>query len=228
MRIIKNHKKIAINRRIGSYSTIGALLILAGGFTISFDRNLLPYSIVTLVIGLVLSQVGTYYTNRFGRSPRPDELLVQALKGLDSSYTLYVFTGPIPFLLVGPAGIWCLQTYTQRGKVIFDNGKWKHQGTNLYTKIFTQDFLGDPCQSAVKAIETTRLHLEHIGIPNIPEIQALLIFVNPGITLETEGSPYCTLQADKIKDFFRRKAKESIRVVSPETIKSIQALLPSE
>ena len=85
MRIIKNEKIIKRNAKIGSIVTILSLVILGGGMYITFTNpELLNISVIALLVGFILSQVGIFFTTRWGRRPRPDELLDQALKGLDT------------------------------------------------------------------------------------------------------------------------------------------------
>jgi len=80
MIIVRNEKLIKRNTQIGKYSGIIAIVILGGGMYLSFQyQDLVIYSMVALILGFVLSQVGIFYTNRFGRSPRPDQELDNAL-----------------------------------------------------------------------------------------------------------------------------------------------------
>src|SRR3972149_3074384 len=106
MQIISNEKLIHRNRNIARYSSILGLAILVGGMIISFSRpELIIFSFAALILGFLISQVGIYFTNRWGREPRPDQLLNQALTGLDTKYRIYHFMSPASHLLVGPAGI---------------------------------------------------------------------------------------------------------------------------
>lgn len=109
MIIVRNEKLIKRNTQIGKYSGIIAIAILGGGMYLSFQyQDQIIYSMVALILGFILSQVGIFYTNRFGRSPRPDQELDNALKGLDDQYVLYHYQSPVDHLLIGPAGIWIL------------------------------------------------------------------------------------------------------------------------
>src|SRR4030065_1598293 len=107
MEIIINERLVRRNARIGQVSSIVGLLVLAGGMYISFARQeYFSLSMAALLLGFTLSQVGIYFGNRWGRRPRPDELLSQALKGLDGRYTLYHYGTTASHLLVCPAGVW--------------------------------------------------------------------------------------------------------------------------
>ncbi len=70
MDIITNDRLIQRNARIGQVTSIVGLLVLAGGMFISFTRaELFLFSLIALVIGFGLSQVGIYFGNRWGRRP---------------------------------------------------------------------------------------------------------------------------------------------------------------
>ena len=129
MKIIKNEKLIKRNGKIGGWISLAAIAVLGLGMYISVTRTeLISYTLIALVLGFTLTQVGMYLGNKFGRSPRPDEKLDAGLKGLPGEFTMYHYTTPASHLLVGPAGLWLLMPYHQRGKVafkpIFFNSLW--------------------------------------------------------------------------------------------------------
>jgi hypothetical protein len=145
MDIITNDRLIQRNARIGQVTSIVGLLVLAGGMFISFTRaELFLFSLIALVIGFGLSQVGIYFGNRWGRRPRPDEVLDTALKGLDGRYSIYHYSSPTAHLLIGPAGIWVLLPRNQAGEITYDETKkrWRQKGGSIYLKIFAQENLG--------------------------------------------------------------------------------------
>ncbi|MDX1437131.1 MAG: hypothetical protein R3335_09985, partial [Anaerolineales bacterium] len=120
MRIVSNDGLIKRNARIGQFASIVGLLVLGGGLFISFQApEQFTLSWGALLIGFVLSQVGLYFTNRWGRSPRPDEELSKALKGLTQEYTLYHYSTPARHVLLGPAGIWVLSAHQQNGEITY-------------------------------------------------------------------------------------------------------------
>ena len=121
MRIIKNEKLIVRNGKIGNWTSIAALAVLGLGMYISFSKpELFTYSIICLVVGFIMTQIGMYMGSRWGRSPRPDEKFDTGLKGLHSEFNMYHYSSPVSHLLVGPSGVWVLLPYHQRGKVSFD------------------------------------------------------------------------------------------------------------
>ena len=97
MRIIKDEALIKRNGRIGQWTSLGALAVLGVGMYLSFQRpDLFAYSIGALILGFTMTQVGMYFSNRFGRSPRPDEKLDAGLKGLPGDTTLYHYVRRLP------------------------------------------------------------------------------------------------------------------------------------
>jgi hypothetical protein len=142
MKIIKNEKLIKRNGAIGNWTSLAALGVLGLGMYLSITRReLFAYYLVALILGFTLTQVGMYLGNKFGRSPRPDERLDAGLKGLQNEYVIYHYTTPASHLLVGPAGVWVLLPYHQRGQVIFRKNRWRLSGGGFaqsYMRIFGQ------------------------------------------------------------------------------------------
>jgi hypothetical protein len=181
------------------------------------------------LVGFTLSQIGIFFGNRWGRHPRPDEVLNQALKGLDGRYTLYHYRTPTAHLLVGPAGIWALFPRNQRGVITFEKGRYRQRGGGImmsYLKMFAQEGLGRPDLD----IEHDRENLEKYFISkletdNVPPIQAALVFTNDKVTIdiaEDADLPAVTLTAGKLKEHIRKFAKG--KPISLDRAQEIQRL----
>ena len=158
MRIVKDDALIKRRGRIGQWTSLGALAVLGIGMYLSFQQrtDLFPYSIGALILGFTMTQIGMYFSTRFGRSPRPDEKLDAALKGLPGDTTLYHYTSPAPHLLVGPMGIWALLPYHQRGRLTYEGKRWRLRGGGFmqsYMSLFGQEGLGRPDAEAGSQIE---------------------------------------------------------------------------
>jgi len=228
MKIVKNEKKIKRNATIGSIVTIVSLATLGLGMYITFSKPELIYlSIIALVIGFILSQIGIYYTTRWGRKPRPDELLDQSLKGLNQRYILYHYHTPAAHLLIGPAGIWTLTPKHQRGTITYEKKRWKQKGGGLlqgYLRLFAQEGIGRPDLEIESDIDQLSKFLKK-RLPDIEidPINAALVFFHPDVVLQVEDAPTPTLFSKKLKDFIRKKAKEA--PLSPEIYEGIQAVL---
>ena len=228
MKIIKNEALIKRNSRIGQWTSLAGVVVLAAGMYLTIKRpELFNYALISLLLGFILTQVSIFLGNRFGRSPRPDESLDAALKGMPGDYSLYHFTAPVPHLLVGPAGIWVLKPYRQNGKVTFRNNRWRMAGGGFmqgYMRLFGQEGMGRPEGEADSDIRSVQKELaRHMDEDKIPPINAMLIFTSPEVEIEAADSPLPGLRAKQVKDFLRQKAKES--PLSSEDIQRVRAAL---
>jgi Nuclease-related domain len=235
MQIITNDKLVRRNRAIARYASIVGLIVLIGGMIVSFSRpELVIISFAALIMGFLLSQVGMYFTNRWGREPRPDQFLNQGLKGLDNKYTLYHYTTPVPHLLVGPAGIWVLMPKHQKGAITYEKGRWRQKGGGFlqsYLRLFAQEGIGRPDLEVAGEVDSLETYLKK----NLPEvesfpIQAALVFTNEKADLQIDESvevPIPTLYLNKLKELIRKSAKA--KPITAERLGQIQALLsPTE
>jgi hypothetical protein len=231
MNIIRNEKLIKRNSLIARITMFGGLIVLAGGLFISFGRaDLFWLSTVALVVGFILSQIGIYYANRWGRSPRPDQLLDLSLKGLDGKFTLYHYETPANHLLVGPSGIWVLLPRPQKGYIGFSNGRWHHRGGSIYLKLFAQEGLGRPELEVKDEIRRVQEYLaKSLEGVSLPDVRAALVFTNPTVEIdipEDETPPAETIQAGKLKELVRKNAKE--KALNSTVTQQINALFQSE
>ena len=228
MKIIKNEKLIKRNAQIGSWTSLAALAVLGLGMYISFTRpELFVYSLIALLLGFTLTQIGMYMGNKFGRSPRPDEKLDAGLKGLQNEFIMYHYTTPVSHLLVGPGGVWVVMPYHQRGQVVFQKNRWRMSGGGFlqgYMRIFGQEGLGRPDIEIDNEIKSLTKHLlKHMDESEIPEIKALMVFTNDEVEIEAEGSTVPAMKTKQLKDFIRQKAKE--KKLSSETIQKLKTAL---
>lgn len=231
MKIIKNEKLITRNSKIGQWLNLGSLGVLGLGIYISVTRpELFIVSLVSLLIGYIMSQVSMYMGNRWGRSPRPDEKIDAGLKGMHSEFNMYHYSTPVPHLLVGPAGVWVLLPYHQRGKALYEKSRWKIKGGGFlqgYMRIFGQESIGRPDLEAESDIQLVRKFLlKHMDESAVPEIKAVLVFTNDQIEIEASESPIPALKLKQLKDFMRQTSKN--RVLSNQKITEITSLFPKE
>lgn len=230
MIIVANEKLIQRNKKIGNYSGILSIVVLGIGMYISFKfQDMISYSLIALIVGFTLSQVGIFYSNRFARSPRPDEELDAALKGLDDQYALYHYQSPVNHLLVGPAGIWTLYPFPQTGKVTYDEkkGRWKKMGGNLYLRFFGQDNIGRPDKEIERDQARLKAALSKIPDFEVPEIRSALIFTDEKAIVEADNAPRPTLHARQLKKTIRKESKGD-RTIPVHTVKTIQDYLGLE
>ncbi len=209
MKIVKNDKLIKRNSRIGQWTSISALIVLAGGMYLTFQQpQLYLVSLGALVVGFLLTQIGISFSNRWGRSPRPDEQLDAALKGLPGETAIYHYVTPVAHLLVGPAGIWILHPYHQRGVLTYTKNRWRISKGGFmqwYMSVFGQDALGRPDLEVQSEIDSLKRYLDKNteGL-ELPQIQAALVFTNEQIEIDGSEAPQPVLKLKQINDFFRQ------------------------
>jgi hypothetical protein len=227
MKIIKNEKLIERNGKIGQYTSLGALLILGLGMYISFSKpEYFTYSIVCLVVGFVMTQVGMYMGNRWGRSPRPDEKIDAGLKGIHSEFNMLHYVSPASHLLVGPSGVWVLVPYHQAGNFTFEKNRWKLSGGGFlqkYMRIFGQDGIGRPdidAENEVRALN--KFFAKNLDGSFTPEVKPILLFTNDTVELNAGDSPIPAMKIKQLKEFIRQGGKN--RVFSTNQIEKITSL----
>ncbi len=230
MKIIKNEKLIKRNSVIGQWLSLGALAVLGLGMYISFTKpELFTYSLICLLIGFIMTQVGMYMGSRWGRSPRPDEKLDSGLKGTHAEFTLYHYATPAAHLLVGPAGVWALLPYHQRGKIFFEKNRWKMKGGGFlqgYMRIFGQEGIGRPDIDAENEILTIRKFLsKNMNEADLPEVKAILVFTSDEVELDAGDSPIPAMKLKQLKDFMRQNSKS--RALYQDKINQINSVIAS-
>ena len=228
MKSIKNEKLIKRNATIGNWTSLAALGVLGLGMYISFSRpELFTYSLIALVLGFTLTQVGMYMGSKFGRSPRPDERLDAGFKGLQNEFVMYHYTTPASHLLVGPAGVWVVMPYHQRGQVEFKKNRWRVTGGGFlqsYMRIFGQEGMGRPDVEIENEIKAVKKYLaKQMDESEVPGIDALMVFTNENVEVDPGDSPIPALKLKQVKEFMRQKAKE--KKLSAETINKIKSVL---
>jgi hypothetical protein len=167
-----------------------------------------------VLVSFIITQASLYLGSRFGRRPRPDEQLDAALKGIPGDYSIYHYITPIPHVLVGPAGVWILIPYHQKGKVIYEKNRWKNSGGGFlqgYMRIFGQEGLGRPdleAESQVAALE--KFFRKKMGEGETPPpMNIALVFLDPNVEIENEGAPVPALHIKKLKELIRKAAKDA-------------------
>jgi hypothetical protein len=239
MNVFSNEKTIRRNGKIGSYTSLVAFGLMLLGMYFSFrltdpqfarqNENYNWLMAGSLFVGFILFQVGTYFMNRFGRRPRPDEALTATLKGLTKDYSLYNYLTPVNHLLVGPAGVWIIECYYQRGQISYKGGRWQQKGGGfflMYMKIFGQEGLGRPDLEVKADMESLGDALKKTLGEDVPPINVALVFTNNLAEVAADDAPNPTLKLKDLKDYLRKYAKTN--PLPAEQIKRITTVLPDE
>ncbi len=240
MKIITDPKKIERNKKIGLYTSLGSLVALfaGAGMTMSslfrsfdnpenIDPALTNYAFIAMAIGLILSQIGVYFANRWGRNPTIDERISQSLKGLDDRYSLYHYVTPVPHLLAGPSGLWVINAQYQQGAIVYENKRYRQRGVGLFTRFMGQEGVSRSDEEAkAYSADLEKMLKKQLPDTELPPIQPIVVFTHPKTTVQAAEAPVPTIHVEKLKDFVRRKTKET-----PASIAALQAVkevLPDE
>jgi hypothetical protein len=227
MRVTTNPKLIKRRSRLGMIASLSGIAVLALGMFASFRPQIAWVSLVALIIGFMLAQFGSYNLRRWGRSPRPDQVLDEGLKGFDDRYHLYAWTLPVPFVLLGPQGIYTLTTRDQTGQVSVTGSTWKSKlSLGRLLSIFAQEGLGNPTTDA--QTQAAKLSTWITGkLPDLSiEVQPIVVFIDPRVQLEVDAPTVPVLDPKGIKKWLRGGGKgQNLRSVD---LRALETLFDAE
>jgi hypothetical protein len=230
MKICINNKLINRNKKIAQLTLYFSLALLAVGFIWTI-RNPEPskatVGYLILVPSYLLVQVSIYLANRWGKSPRPDEIVTQALKGLDDKFTLYTYSTGVPNLLIGPIGILIINPYHHSGEISYDVEKKRYVqkgGPNFLSKYFSQEGLPNITKNSKSLKAKLLLYFSKNKIQNTEEPQIINIFSSENVVLNTKNAPEIALKSEKLKDYIRKTKKNRKNIC--ENCESIKEKLP--
>jgi hypothetical protein len=130
-------------------------------------------------------------------------------------------------LLVGPAGVWLIKPYHQRGQVLFSKNRWRMSGGGFlqsYMRVFGQESLGRPDTEIDNEARSLRKYLlKHMDESEIPEINPLMVFTDDAVEIDAEEAPIPAIKLKQLKEFIRQKAKE--KKVPAETLSRLKSVL---
>jgi hypothetical protein len=213
MRLITDQKLVNRNLWIGKYSFYAGMALLVAALIVNFmalrpeNQQWVVYAFAAFLVGFTLTNVGTFFNNRWGR--RPDKGLADALRGLDDRYTLYNYRLGAAHVLVGPSGVHVLVPKYQPGPISYSNGKWLNAGQSrgFLFGMFARDPLGNPSAEAAAETESLNAFLKK----RAPEVgiapQALVVFMHPRAEVSAKESPVPALHVKQLKEHLRRHPK---------------------
>jgi hypothetical protein len=225
MRIITDEARIAKGARLGKIATFVGLGFLIGGLVISLalqDTPLLWLSFACLVLGLVISSVGTMNMNRWVREPRADQALVQGLKGFDDRYLLYNYVLPAPHVLLGPTGLWVLTMLGQGGTVRYEDGKLRRDFSLRRVFLFlSEEGMGRPFKEADAQVQTLRQFLGANGVDGELEIDNALVFFDPRVDLVVTDPPRPIVVPKGLKRAIRKQTEKKLSSTQYQQLKEL-------
>ncbi|HDN80915.1 MAG: hypothetical protein DRI61_00530 [Chloroflexi bacterium] len=211
MKVILNEKLIASRGRLGKIASFVGLGVLLLGFILSFFPRFFIISLICLLVGLIISNIGTYNLNRWVKRPRSDEAIARALKGLDDRFWLFSYVFPAEHVILAPSGLYVVKPKPHDGEIICEGNRWhrKFKWTRLL-RAFYEEGLGNPTMEVIAEADKMRSFLSS----RLPEdfeveIKEVILFTNPAARLELKSPAIPVLTPKALKNFIRRKGEKS-------------------
>lgn len=225
MRLVVNDAKIARGARLGKIATFVGLGFLLAGFIISLtlrDLVFLWVSLGCLVVGMLISSVGTMNMNRWVREPRADQALAQGLKGFDNRYVLYSHSLPVPHVMLSPAGLFVLTAMGQDGKIRYDGIKFRRDfSLGRLFRFMAEEGLGRPLAEAEREVETLRQYLAEHDTGEDVEIQNVIVFYSPRAELDVADAPVPIVDPKGLKRAIRKQADGKLPAKEYEALRQL-------
>jgi len=214
MKIANNDKLIKRNKKISRIVLISSLGLLAAGFLWSIgnpDSVSESFSYIVLIPAYLLVQISIYLSSKWGKEPRPDQIIEAHLKGLNNEYFLINYYAGVPHLLIGPAGLQIINPYHHEGEITFNQEKNRFVqkgGPNFLAKIFGQESIPNILKDTSRLKNDLSSFLEkseiHTDIPS----NVINIFHSEKSEIRVKNSPVSIIHARKLKDTIRKEAKK--------------------
>ncbi len=189
---------------MGTYFTLAGMAVLVGGMLSTTRIEWMWLSLAALILGLVLSQFGGYNMRRWGRRPRPDQVIEEGLKGFDDRYRFYAWALPVPYVLLSPQGIVSFVTRDQTGQITNRRDGWRSKfNIGRLLLVFAQEGLGNPTREA----EMRAAKLEDWISEQLPgvqiKVQPAIVFINERTELILDEPEVPVLEPKGIKKWVR-------------------------
>jgi hypothetical protein len=220
MQIIRDEALVGRRKKVGNIASLLGIAIILGGMIFTWvapgrdvSAQLLIYvPLLTLLVGFIVSSIGMYYVNRWGRSPRPDEVLDRSLKGLSRGYKLYHYALPAPHVLLTPGGPMVLVAKFEGGEFTVEDDKWRQRFSAMRVLGFMgREGLGNPSKDADYLVERMRRYLEE-NEPELGEVpvSAVIVFTAEKVVLNVGETRIPVLRAAKLKGYLRSQADKPL------------------
>ncbi|NOZ73426.1 MAG: hypothetical protein GXP38_16245 [Chloroflexi bacterium] len=253
MRTYVNKKHITRRMTFGRRASFAGLIILMAGMLASFSPGLiagwiksgnslgntvwaqwllqggwLVVSLVCLLIGFLLGQIGNHNIRRFQRSPRPDEVIAKALKGFDDRNHLYAWSTPADLVFVGPAGVYTIITRDLSGQITIQNDRIKQPFSwRRMLFAFGQESPGLPVQEAVETAQKLEAWLNEGSETKLPvEVRPLVVFTNDKAELDIQSASAPVLHYKQLKQYLRNQLRGTS--ISKDVLKAVIEKLDQE
>ena len=207
MKIVRNDKLIKRNKTIGNVASVTGIGILVFGLIMSFNQSPVKtlISFIALIVGFIIAQLSTYFVTRFAREPRFDEIIADNLSKLNDNYTFYVYSTPVPMVLVGPAAIWVPVTTMADGEIYFDK-KWRQRGGKMFLRLFGQGNIGKPALDVDSSVaEVSKILEKKLNSSQTLPVKGILVSMNPeAIIGDVSAAPTMVVEPGALRRTIRK------------------------
>jgi hypothetical protein len=228
MEIFTNERKVKVNTEIGRWVSLAGLAVLIVGMVVSIRRpGLILISMGSLLVGFIASAVGAYYANHWTRTPRADQVLSGALKGISNKYHMYHYLLPVSHVMLGPTGLFVFRTYLHEGPVEYDGKKWRQKRTLArFFGLSGQDSLADPVRDAMHDAQRLQDWLaKRIAQDKVPDIQPFIVFVRDNVELDVAETSVPVVHHKQLKSRIRALDKACTEPLGQNQLYDIEQAL---
>ena len=202
-----NDQAIQRKAKIGKILTLAGFGIVIGSLILSFRETEYANSLLIVAfIATIIIQIGFGLTNRWGKSPRSDELIDRALKGLDSSYSIFHFLLGADHVIFGPSGAYILVPSIEKGVINFHDGKW-WQTIRRRGKAKEKALKNLASEAAIEVRATEKALKKAVSNGETPDLTPLLVFMHPQAMIHTADANPQGIHYKKLKSFIRKYRK---------------------
>jgi hypothetical protein len=197
MKVILDRERLRRRATASHAASLGGMLTMLGSVALAlFAQQWVTLASLLLFLGFAVATTGIYFANRWVRKPRPEDVLDQALKGLDDRHRLYHYLPHAPaHLLLSPTGVVVLETRSGDGYFELREGRWRQKITmGKALRFFVEEPLGDPIGEARQRVEQVEAALAARveGGAQVP-VSSIVVFTHPAAVLNAKGAslPVC-------------------------------------
>jgi hypothetical protein len=179
----------------------------------------LPISLIFLLINVYLGLFSLCITmwlyfgkTKWQRGIEGEEMVESVLSALDDSYLLindvrlYPKWGNIDHILLGPTGIFVIETKHYRTKIIYDGHKW--YSTHPTKRRYPKHQIKDPVVQVRRNATSLKNFLKRCAGRDV-EVIPILVFSHPNVKLAIKSSPSCQImKINELTGFIRKQSSK--------------------
>lgn len=204
MRVVTNEAHLSRYRRLSHILFFVSLAGMAAGFFYTWTADpstSTQISCFLLPALLFMTLISVRMANTWIREPRPERVLEESLKGIGRRYTLFQHILPAPHVLIGPEGVFTITPQWHERSYRVSGKKWSGD-RGLFARLtgyMRQDLLGNPFNEAQLHAQEMQKLVDKIAPDEGIEVQPLIVFTSPKVTLEIDDPIIPVLYADPKK-----------------------------